>query len=71
MVLLALGLLFLLVIFGLLIYARWEYGVLEKMGIPVVKHHPLLGSSSEIYENVGGLNKIKWMNKYGKIFGGS
>lgn len=59
----------LVVLFGLLIYARWEYGELEKMGIPVVAHHPLLGSTREIYNTVGGLNDVKWMEKYGKIFG--
>ncbi len=65
----ALGLLIVLVIIGLIIYARWEYGVFEKMGLPVVKHHPILGSIREIYTTVGGLNDVKLMQKYGKIFG--
>jgi cytochrome P450 len=63
------ALVILLLVIGLTIYIRWEYGVLEQMGIPVVKHHPLLGSSRELYEKVGGLNDIKWMKEYGKIFG--
>ena len=55
---------------GLWIYARWNYGSLEKMGIPVVKYtHPILGSTKELYETVGGENDIKWMKEYGQIFG--
>lgn len=69
MVLLAAGLLLLIVVVGLLIYARWEHGILEKMGLPVVKHHPILGSTREIYGAPGGLNDIKWREKYGNIFG--
>lgn len=69
MILLAVGLLVLLVVISLIVYARWEYGTLEKMGIPVVPHHPILGSTREIYNTPGGLNDYKWMKKYGKIFG--
>ncbi len=69
MFLLAICVIILAVVFGLFIYARWEYGELEKMGIPVVAHHPLLGSIREIYGIVGGLNDVKWMEKYGKVFG--
>lgn len=69
MILFALSVLVLLVLVGLLIYARWEHGTLEKMGIPIVPHHPILGSTREIYSAPGGLNDNKWMKKHGKIFG--
>lgn len=70
MILLAvISLILLLVLIGLIIYARWEHGTLEKMGIFVVPHHPLLGSIKEIYGTVGGLQDYVWMKKYGKIFG--
>ena len=55
---------------GLWFYARWEYGVLEEMGIPVVEYtNPLLGHTRDIYTKVGGLHDIQWMKKYGPIFG--
>ncbi|CAL8098958.1 unnamed protein product [Orchesella dallaii] len=68
MILLILGGLICIVV-GLYIYARWNFGTLEKLGIPVVEHHPLLGSVKEMYKEVGALNDIKWMNKYGPVFG--
>lgn len=30
------------------------------MGLPVVKHHWLLGSARELYSVAGGLHDIKW-----------
>ncbi len=70
MIIIGLSLLILsLIAVGLLIYARWEHGTFEKMGIPVVPHHLFLGSIKELYETVGGLQDYKWMKKYGKIFG--
>ncbi len=69
MIILALGLLILLLFVGLLIYARSKHGTLEKMGIPIVPHHPILGSTREIFSGPGGLIDYSWMKKYGKIFG--
>ncbi len=69
MTLLGLALLIVILIVGLLFYARWEYGVLKKMGVPVVKHHPIFGSTRKIYSTVGGLNDVKLMKKYGKYLG--
>lgn len=57
------------IIAGLIIYARWNFGTLEKMGIPVVPYHPITGHARETYETVGGLNDIIWNKKYGPIFG--
>lgn len=58
------------VVAGLWIYARWNFGTFEKMGIPVVEYtNPLLGSAPDIYTKIGGLNDVAWMGKYGKIFG--
>ncbi|ODM98397.1 Cytochrome P450 3A40 [Orchesella cincta] len=57
------------IVAALYIYARWNFGTLEKLGIPVVEHHPLLGSVRQMYKEVGALNDIKWMHKYGQVFG--
>ncbi|CAL8102597.1 unnamed protein product [Orchesella dallaii] len=57
------------IIAGLYIYVRWNFGTLEKLGIPVVEHHPLLGSIKEIYGEPGGLYDTQWMRKYGPVFG--
>jgi len=55
---------------GLWIYARWNHGVLEEMGIPVVEYtHPLLKHARIIYECVGGLQEVEWRKKYGPVFG--
>lgn len=62
--------LFLLVIFGLVTYARWNFGSLENQGIPVVKpHHFLLGGAMLSFKKVGGLLDLEHMKKYGPIFG--
>lgn len=57
------------VLVSLWVYGRWNYGTLEKMGIPVVDHHPLLGSVKAIYKEAGALKDIEWMNKHGPVFG--
>jgi len=51
-------------------YARWNFGTLEKLGIPVEKpKHFLYGSAVEYFEDVVQLNEIKRMQKYGPVFG--
>jgi len=39
-----------LLLTSLIIYARWNYGTLEAMGVPVVKPHWLLGSNYNYME---------------------
>jgi cytochrome P450 family 3 subfamily A len=53
----------------LVIYARWHYGELEKLGIPVVKPHFLLGSSPNSHKIVNQLEDCEWLKKYGDVFG--
>jgi len=51
-------------------YARWNFGTLEKLGIPVEKpKHFLYGSAIEYFEDICQLNEIKRMQKYGPVFG--
>jgi len=42
--------LLILLLTSLVIYARWNYGTLEAMGIPVVKPHWFLGSNYNYME---------------------
>jgi cytochrome P450 len=53
----------------LVIYARWHYGELEKLGIPVVKPHFLLGSSPNAHIIVNQFEDCEWLRKYGEVFG--
>ncbi len=57
------------VIVSLIIYARWNFGKLEKMGIPVVKPHFLLGSTHDLYKIPAPEQDILWMEQYGGFFG--
>lgn len=52
-----------------IIYARWNYGFLEKLGIPVVKPHFLLGSTFLTRFKPIGYRDIDWMKEYGSVFG--
>jgi len=61
--------LILCVISIVIIYARWNFGVLEKMGIPVVKPHFLLGSTFLTRFKPTGYRDIDWMKEYGSVFG--
>lgn len=54
---------------SLLVYARWNHGTLEKLGIPVIVDHPLLGSVKATHEEAGALKDIEWIKKYGQVFG--
>jgi hypothetical protein len=54
---------------SLVVYARWNYGKLEAMGIPVVKPHWLLGSNfnyMELYHHWEDLHRSK---KLGPVYG--
>lgn len=53
----------------LILYARWNYGYLEELGIPVVKPHFILGSLfSTRFEPIGNRD-IALMKEHGPIFG--
>ncbi|CAG7728212.1 unnamed protein product [Allacma fusca] len=59
----------LLTVVGLLIYARWNYGTLEALNIPVVDRSFFLGSTPELHKKVQHLEDIERFNKYGPIYG--
>lgn len=57
-------------IIGLLIlHARWNYGVLENLGIPVVKPHFILGSLFLTRFEPIGYRDVALMKEYGPMFG--
>ncbi|CAL8110949.1 unnamed protein product [Orchesella dallaii] len=53
----------------LALYARWNYGVLENLNIPVVKPHFLLGSTFQYRSLTVGYRDVELMRKYGQVFG--
>ena len=57
------------IICGLIIYARWNYGFLENLGIPVVNPHFLFGSMFTTRFVPIGYRDVAWMKEYGQIFG--
>ncbi|ODM98968.1 Cytochrome P450 3A56 [Orchesella cincta] len=59
----------LLVVLLLALYARWNYGVLETLNIPVVKPHFLLGSAFQYRNMITGYRDIELMKQYGQVFG--
>ena len=52
-----------------IVYIRWHYGSLEKLGIPVVKPHFILGSNFQHDVLVGQEVDTKWFKTYGEVFG--
>ncbi|CAG7728211.1 unnamed protein product [Allacma fusca] len=60
---------FLAAILGLLIYARWNYGTLEALNIPVVERSFLLGSTPDLHSKVQHLEDIARFKKYGPVYG--
>ena len=56
-------------IIGLILYARWNYGVLESLNIPVVKRSFLLGSTPELHKTVQHLEDIKRFRTLGPVYG--
>ncbi|OXA51515.1 cytochrome P450 3A56 [Folsomia candida] len=58
------------VLVGLVIYARWHYGTLEKLGIPMVgKPFLIFGNTIDAYSKAGGALDIERFNKFGPIYG--
>lgn len=69
-VILSLLAILLLVTYSLVLYARWNFGCLEKQGITVVKQqHFLLGGAMLSFQKNGGQLDIEHMKKYGPVFG--
>jgi cytochrome P450 family 3 subfamily A len=56
-------------ILGLLIYARWNYGTLEALNVPVAKRSFFLGSTPDLHKTVQHLEDIRRYKKYGPIYG--
>lgn len=56
---------------GLVIYARWHYGTLEKIkGLPVVIKPAFVGGSDVfIYKKIVPDQDITNVKKYGKLYG--
>ncbi|CAG7817390.1 unnamed protein product [Allacma fusca] len=53
----------------LVVYLRWNHGTLEKLGIPVVKTHFLLGSQNSFTEVFGPERDLERFETYGEIYG--
>ncbi|ODM99103.1 Cytochrome P450 3A56 [Orchesella cincta] len=69
MILLAFGIAVVFIAIALIVYARWNYGTLEKMNIPVVKPSFLLGSTPDLHLKVQHLEDVLRFQKHGKVFG--
>ncbi|CAG7733515.1 unnamed protein product, partial [Allacma fusca] len=52
-----------------ILYYRWNYGTLEKLGIPVVKTHFLYGSQSDFNKICSHDRDMEWFEKHGEIYG--
>ncbi|ODM93120.1 Cytochrome P450 3A24, partial [Orchesella cincta] len=53
----------------LVIYARWHYGTLEKLGIPVETPHFILGSNPNGHKIVYAQKDLERFHKYGAVYG--
>ncbi|CAL8080397.1 unnamed protein product [Orchesella dallaii] len=72
MILTAFGILFsiaVVVAACLILYARWNYGVLEAAGVPVVKPTFFLGSVPNLHQKVQTDEDIRRFQEYGPIWG--
>jgi len=56
-------------VIGAIVYARWNYGILEKLNIPLIKPTFCLGSTPNLHLVVQHLEDIKRFKKYGPIWG--
>ncbi|KAJ6642747.1 Cytochrome P450 3A56 [Pseudolycoriella hygida] len=53
----------------LILYARWNYGFLESLGIPVAEPHFIFGSLFSTRFTPIGYRDVDLMKKYGPLFG--
>jgi len=58
-----------LVFIGLILYARWNYGVLEALEIPVIKPTLFMGSVPDLHMKVQTEQDILRFNEYGVNWG--
>ncbi|CAG7716207.1 unnamed protein product [Allacma fusca] len=61
--------LILTIVLGVILYGRWNYGILESMGVPVVKPSLFLGSIPDLHKKVIHEQDIEFFKKYGPIYG--
>ena len=54
---------------ALIVYARWNYGVLEKLGIPVIKPFLIFGSEYKESFVISRNEEIRRLKKYGTVYG--
>ena len=59
----------LVLVFGIIMYARWPYGSLEALGIPVVKPSFMLGSLPDLHKRVIHEEDIRFYKELGPVFG--
>lgn len=70
MLLLATAFVLITIFVGLIIYARWHYGSLEKLGIPMAgKPFLIFGNTLDAFSKSGGLMDIERFKKLGPIYG--
>ena len=69
MILLVLLTFIIIILTSIIIYARWNYGSLEALGIPVVKPSFILGSTPDLHLKVAHLEDIERHKKYGSVYG--
>jgi len=62
-------LLILLLGVGLTVYARWNYGILDGLGFPVMKPSFILGSAPNLHTKVQHFEDMERYRKYGPIWG--
>ncbi len=60
---------FILLFITLILYARWNYGSLEAMGIPVVKPHWFLGSNYNYMKLIHHWEDFARTKQLGPVFG--
>ncbi|CAL8080029.1 unnamed protein product [Orchesella dallaii] len=59
----------LLLIFLVIEYARWNYGILEQLGIPVVRPSFIFGSDPQGYRKVQHLEDYRRFKEFGSFYG--
>jgi len=53
----------------LILYVRWNYGVLEKLGIPMDKPHFFLGNTKDTFNHPIGFADVEKFKRLGPIYG--
>jgi len=58
-------LVFLALLVGLVVYARWNYGLLEASGIPLIKPTFFLGSVPDLHKKIQTEEDIRRFKEFG------